>query len=776
MMNPLTHAPRTPAEEAARQRRLDSALVFIFTVAIALATIPQRSGYPLADAVEYLKNASRAESGQSMMQNTVRPFFFSAVLSVIFRVTRIFGSTDGREVIAIATVLMLTISGLAAVATYRFVEHLAGARAALGAALFLSANRIFQFWAPTIATDIPCALCIAGAAALAMRNPTIYTSLAIGAAMGFGILFKYQAMMPVGLILVCLPFLWRASGWKRTTLFMFAVFAGIASGLLVQSTLDWIGGRGFGSTLWGYILNNVVYPYSARFAPLLFAIFGKENYEAWLKDQLGYTSQIDRWQRADTTEMAARIPQPYNWYWSELPQFLTWFEFILFCIGVIFLIWRRPRGWWVPFVVLGGCVILMTIKATKEWRLFVCIVPFVFCFIGVGFAAIISILNRYIPRLAPFAAVLGLAPNLVTMLGGVPLQTDLSRIPSVRPFMAYDAKTPVKIVGDTTYYKGWRPWQVIPICMNPSDFGGYERAAQWLNKNAPAGARISATWFWQFHFRLRPDLFLVEPLYQADDIYLKLSPEQKEIVRQYLKSLDYFVTHLQALVNIPEVFDLVEREYEIVTSFESTIFDDTLNRILLFKRKPRPTADAQYVRAYSPDEAVSKIRGIPPGETLTFAYANKAGRSRLLELLHCEFDAAELAQGRITLIIHWRIPEGSPSKGDDIFIHTRIRNSKFDVADEKGYKFAYGRITGEKFKPGTVVMQRIPVRPARDLYDFARARKLNETVSLSAWLQIAQITDGTAAFPLAVVKRFERQRDPDSNMVKVAGIDYTPEK
>jgi 4-amino-4-deoxy-L-arabinose transferase-like glycosyltransferase len=768
-------APARIASNADKQRRFDSILVFIFTIGIALATMRQRAGYPLADAVEYLKNAARVESGQPMIADSLRPFFFSAFLAPIFRLTRVFGSSDGREVVAIATVLMLAISGLAAVATYRLISKIAGAPAALGAALFLAANRIFQFWAPTISTDVPCALGIATAGALALRSPTFANSVAIGGAIAFAILFKYQAMMPAGLILLCLPVLWRASGWKKNLYYVSGTAAGVAAGAIAQSTLDWVGGRGFGATLHRYLANNIIYPYAVRLGPILQKLFGREAVDAWLQQQLGLTPQLDRWASAGVAEKAQRVAQPYDWYWTELPRFLTWFEFLLFVVGVAVLLWRRPRGWWMPMVVLGGSVAALTVKATKEWRLFICIIPFVFCFVGAGFQAMIEFIDRRAPRLAPVAAVLCLAPNLVTMLGGVPLQTNLARLPAVRPFLAYDARTPVAMADGHPVLKGWRPWQIVPICMNPADFGGYERAARWINENAPAGSRVSATWFWQFHFRLRPDLYLVEPLYQADEDYLKLPPEKREEVRQYIKSLDFYATHLQALVVVPEIFELVEREFELVTSFENLMFDETLNRILLFKRKAKPSNEAWCVQEFAQAEARRLEAQCPPNRRLVYALGPGRGENPAIELLDAEFDAAELAAGRITLKTTFRVPEGSVANGGDLILHFRVRNSRREVADEAGYRFAYGRVSGDRFKPGTIVVQRIPVRPARDLYDFLKVKKNGEAIALDAWLQVVQARDGKLIYPLPVVERFERPRDPDSNFVKICGIDYLPE-
>lgn len=775
--SPIQQFADAASQAAARVRRLDSLLVFIFTIAVALASFPHRSGYPLADAVEYLKDASRVESGLPMIQNSVRPFFFSSFLVPIFRFVRVFGSADGREAVFIATAVMLTISGLAAVALYRFTERLAGAPAALGAALFLAANRVFQFWAPTVATDVPCAACIAGAAMFIFREPTWKTAFATGALFGAAILFKYQAMMIVGLMLPGLPFLWRSPDRRWHWKLLFFVLLGVFGGLLVQCLLDWIGGRGFGATLWNYVKANIIYVYGTRLAPLLISIFGKESFEAFWSREFGLVYQGEVRAKVLSVNPELMVNQPYHYYWTELPQFLTWLEFGLGCLGILVLAIRRPRGWWYPVFVLAGCITFLTFKATKEWRLFVCVSPFIFVIIGTGFAAAVHWVNSRFPRIAPFLAILCLAPNLISMLGGVPLQTRLARIPQIRPLLAYDAKTPVGFENQKMKFRGWRPWQIIPQCTNPADFGGYERATHWLNQNAPAGARVSATWFWQFHFRLRPDLFLVEPLVQVDDKYKDLPETSKEVVRNYLRSLDYFVSHLQALVISPELFEFIEREFEFVTIFENPIYDETLHSIFVLKKRARPGGENWWLRVYEGSDAIAMADSAPPEKKLVFYEGEGASRKPVIELLDCDFDPRQLAEGRVAARFLWRVPAGSVSNGRDTNLQIRVRNSSFFVIDEMAYKLGFDRVTEERFKPGTVFSQRIPIRPARDLYDFARARRPGESVALSLYIQLVRTGTKGATYPLPEIARFSRLRDPDSNAVRVGSLDlYPPEK
>lgn len=756
---------------AARTRRFDSILVFILTIGVSLATLQHRSGYPLADAVEYLKNAARAEGGLPMMQDSVRPFFFSGFLSVIFRITRIFGSHDGREVVVIATAIMMLMSGVVAVVTYRFIEKIAGAPAALGAALFLAANRVFQFWAPTVATDVPCAMCIGAAAMLVMRPPSAKSALFAGAALGIGILFKYQAMVPAGLILLCLPFLWGPlEGRRRTTWLITIALLGILAGLTIQSVLDWLVGRGFGATLWNYVKLNVVGSFGPRIAGLLRPFVPVETLNEVLAGLMDIKVDLNARANAANLHPDVLVRQPYTYYWTQLPQFLTWIETALAGLGAVALMVRRPRGWWFPFIVLGGFVFILTMKASKEWRLFVSITPFVFLFVGIGFAAVIATISRFAPRLAAIAAVLFLAPNLISLIGGVPLQVRASRSDFTRPLLAYDARSQGWVNGKPVL-KGWRPWQVIPECNNPADYGGYHRAADWVNLNAAAGSRVSATWFWQFHFRLRPDLFLVEPLQQFDDRYKDFTNEQKEAVRQHIRSLDYFVSHLQALVLSPELFEFIEREFELVATFENSITDDSLNTIFVLKKRAKPSAEGWWLRVHTPAEVAALKASIPASDPVVYYEGPANDRRPVVELLHCDIDPEALADGRVVARFTFEVPPGTPSDGADIYLHIRVRNSRYHVIHEQGYKLGYDRVTGARWKSGTVFTQRVPMRTPRELYDFAKPEGPGGIPSLSVWLQLARTATPRTVYPSPAPARFERLRDPETNSLRVGGIE-----
>lgn len=765
--------PSVPQRAPTALRRFDSLVLFIFTVGIALTSLPDRRGFPIADAVEYLRNAGRVETGLPMEQDSVRPFFFSGVLVPIFRLARVFGSNDGREVIAIVSAIMITVAGLAAVLTYRLTSRVAGAPAGLGAALFLAANRVFQFWAPTVTTDVPCALCIGASAALALRPPTARNALLTGGFLGVAALFKYQALLPGGILMVSLPFLWRRPCQGKLFRYLSLVVFGICLGLTLQASLDAFGGRGFGSTFALYFRDNVIVPWVGRALPYLERIFGKESVEDWWTWMFGWKYQVEVRERFKAIAPEMMLTQPYNYYFKEILQLLTPFELVLFGVGVAVLAWKRPYGWWMPLVVLAGSITVLTVKATKDFRLWIPIAPFLFCVIGTGFAAAIGAVAARSRALATGLALASLLPNLVSILGGIPLQTRMARIPSIRPFLAYDARSPVPVKTGLEFVyvpKGWRPWQFIPECKNPADLGGYERAARWLNLNAHAGARVSATWFWQFHFRLRPDLFLAQPPFQIDT-YRTLDTDRRLRLRDHLLSLDYFATHLQALILSPEFFDLVEREFETVATLENPMFDESLNTIYIFRRRTEPARAGWFVDLREGAEAEAILEASPASRRLLFVNDNK---EPVVELIDCTFDPSELANGNMCAVFFWRVPEGTVSSGRDVHLQMRVRNALRQVTELRaGYTIGFGRIGPERWKPGLVVVQRIPIRPPRDLFDFTRPSMPNEAVSLSLWLQLVHAAPGRTVFCSPNIPRFSRWRDSDTNDVFVGGTDLS---
>lgn len=771
------HQPRAPLATTRGLRRFDSVVVFVFVVAVSLATLPQRSGYPLADAVEYLRNAALAESGQPLVRDTVRPFFFSAILVPIFRAARILGFDGGREVVAVATALMIAIGGLVGVATYRLVEKVSGAPAALAAALFLGANRVFQLWAPTVATDVPCALCVVGAAAMALRPPAPRNLVLLGALLGLAALFKYQALLPGSILFACLPFLWKGSGARGRAGRLGLVLAGLLLGLATQAVLDVVAGRWFGATLALYVRDNLVYPFGMRLNPILMGLFGKETVTGWWEWMFSQKANFAAYEHVKSMDPGLLVPEPYSYYFREIGLFLTIFEIALFVLGAIVVLVRRPRAWWLPFVVLGGSVAVLSVKASKDFRIWLPIAPFVFLFVGTGFDRAVAWIGSRAPKLAAIAAVVALAPNLIAVLGGIPLQTRIARIPQLRPFLAYDARTPIVRARDgaaVVEARGWRPWQIVPEPKNASDFGNYERAARWLNQNAPVGSRVSATWFWQFFFRLRPDLYLAEPEEQIDQ-YRSLPEDRRARALEHLRTLDFFATHLQALLLSPELFDFVEREFDVVATFENPIYDDSLKTLVVLRRRETPDGPGWWVRVLEGEEAEQAQRLARPDRHLLFVEGPGGSRRPVVEILDCDLDLEEAAQGHVVARILWRVPEGSVATGSDLQLYLTARNEEHTVIQEfprpYGYKLAYDRVGPDRWKPGAVILQRVPLRPARDIHDFALPKKRNATASIGLWLQLVQFTKAGVRYPVPERERFSRWHDPDTHDVRIGGSD-----
>ncbi len=782
---PSSALPRVDVTRARTIRR-DSILVFVLALSVAFASLPHRSGFPIGDAVEYLRNAGRVEEGLALevSPGSVRPFFFSALLLPVFRAARVFGSADGREVIAFVTALMLVLAGITAVATYRFVERLTGAPAALGAALFLTANRVFGFWAPTVMTDVPAALCIVAAASVGLARPTALRALGIGALLGCAILLKYQSILVGGLVIAGLPILWWRDGRRIALRSIGIVVGGVLLALLAQSFLDMLAGRSFGSTLHAYVKANVMYQVVGHTHPFLRKVFGEEAFSLWAQSYFGVADDPAAHALARSMHPEMLLRSPMDFYWTQLPEFLTWMEFCLLMVGVGVLAWRRPRAWWLPLVVVGGTAFALTAKGHKEFRLWVPAAPFVFALVGIGFASVIAWLDGKLHRLAAPLAFLLLAPNLLAILGGVPLQTRLARVPWMRPLLAYDARTPLPRTGPdgrvTVEPRGWRPWQVIPEPKNPAEYGGYARAAQWLNRNAPAGSRVSGAWFWQFTFRLRPDLILVEPRYQVDT-YASLGPPERGEVLASLRSCDYFVAHLSALVLSPEVFEVLDTEFEVLRSFENAIYDEGLDTIFVLERRARPSLENAWVRIHEgPDAERVRLRSSPDRYVRFVERAGGADRP-IVELLDCRFDRRELAEGHVVLLTTWRVPEGSVARGHSLFLQLRITNARGEQigSDASSYRLAFGRLWGERWKPGVVVEQRVPIRPARELFDFARPRDPAEAVSLDAWIQLVgsepasppERPSSRTYFPEPDIAPGSRIVDPDFGRLKVGGTD-----
>ena len=155
----------------------------------------------------------------------------------------------------------------------------------------------------------------------------------------------------------------------------------------------------------------------------------------------------------------------------------------------------------------------------------------------------------------------------------------------------------------------------------------------------------------------------MEPEQQVD-AFSKLNDEGRAAIRANLASLDYFASHLQALVLAPDLFDLVEREFEVVATFENPIYDETLKTVFLMKRRAQPSDASWWVRVYEGAEAERMVRESRPDRRMLFSEGEGNAKIPVVELLDCDFDPGQLAEGHVVARLTWRVPEGDGRDGE----------------------------------------------------------------------------------------------------------------
>lgn len=709
-------------------------------VAVAVASLPGRSGWALADAAEYLDSAMRVESGRPLPVESLRPFFLSALLTPLFRAARVFGSADGSEIVTIVTAAMIATSGFAAVATYLFAERLFGAGPAVCAGLLLAVNRVFNFWSPLVMADVPCAALVAAAATAALGAPTPRRALTMGALLGGAVLFKYQAMLPGSVLLIALPFLWRGTP-KKLRLYA-AVAGGLILAMFVQSTLDLVARRPFGATLHAWIRDNVVYLGIGRLAPYIRPIVGTEAIETWVRSW-GIPANYSVWSAASVD---SRFTMPFGHYWTRRFDLLTWIEIVFLFVGVVVSLRRRTRGAWLPALVVGAAAYALSTKGHKEFRLWLPVAPFFFTLVGLGFAESLAWILERAARTAVAVATVTLAQSPVAIVGGIPLQAAFARNPVLKQLLVGDAdslelrRTPEG--KPTEKARGWRPWQLLPEPPNPRDFSGYARATDWLNENAPRGARVSAAWAWQFSFRLRPDLVVALPRVQLDRFVRATHQVQCELVA-LVSSLDYYVTHLSALNDSPALFDEIDAEFTTAAIFDDPVFDENLDSVVLFARRRPSDRPDPWMRVLSEEEAAEALARAPADRRVQFGTIDAGidAPTPLVESLACDLDREGLLRGRIWARILWRVPENAAPISSAPRFQLSVTNAREERCGA-GYDVGYGRVPMSQWKPGTVIEQRVPIRPPRSYVDFLATRREGAAMSLDLWMGVDRMSAG----------------------------------
>lgn len=373
-------------------------------IAVALAfqliALARLDGYMNGDAVEYLDRAARFVEGHPPDPSTSRTFTLSAFLTPLFAVARVLGIEDLRWAPWAGRLLQMLVACFLVDRSRALTARLFGTRAAILAAWLLACSPLLHRWDTSIVSGIPSALALVLAllAWLPTENkPAAYREggrarrqVQAGAWLGLAVLIKYQLVVSAAVLLVCLPLLESRMG-NRGRRAAARALAGFLPCLLLQCLVDqWAYGT-FGSTLLPYLKANFGPPVIGLMHPILPA--------AWT-DALVRVLYPPVEVVGQAATVSLRSLTGPGWYFTEAGRAFTGAEVALFVLGGLALLPGRRPASWTLLVLLAVNIAALSLKSSKEFRLWLPFLPLLYAAAGYGAVRLGEMISRRLLRIS----------------------------------------------------------------------------------------------------------------------------------------------------------------------------------------------------------------------------------------------------------------------------------------------------------------------------------------------------------------------------------------
>lgn len=670
-------------------------------------------GYQLADSVEYMERAHGIVRGERLgAAEAIRSFGFSTLLVPFFAVGEWLDLESMAPVVWAVRILQVLL-GLALVRVCaRLAARMGGAAAGFVAAWIVGVNPVFLQYSVSPVSGIAAALCVGCALDKLLVRGGFRRGLQGGLWLGGGLLMAYQTII-ISLPLLALVFLRdRLRAWR----YQLGLSIGLGLGVLAQIGLDRLVYREWGVSLYRYVLENG----ASLTYRLLYRIPGLENVALKI-----YRLGLDVYEnqpRVNHGGSPLRELFPNYWYLSNLTDLLVWPVAFLVALGLLRCVRRPSWGSWTLVIVLVLNVGFMSLKGSKDFRLWLPLLPLIAPIAALGWKALWGqgLRASSFERQLFAIGVLGLALVLGT-------HTLLGR--NTRKFSGF-----------------WRAMDLIAV---------EARKERGDDENAPK-VRVSSAYHWAVYLRETRDIELIK-FHQIFDDWGDLSLFQRERVLSNLEDLDWFIVHLPVLANHPDLLARVNRLFEVYTMFwDREFFEDTGPIFVL--RARTGSSDARTFFQVFVDADPDAYRGRNHlTHPIDFARDTPRGEERIT-LLGWKYEPLPGDRyGWITY--HW-------------YCHDRIKTD-FTIVDrltsfdernswQNNHLPAYGVFPTTRWKPGWIIRESWPVVAATDPFHWdapyrpmGGAYRRGDLIPAFLWIEIVKFgQDGTR------IARLEPVLDP----------------
>ncbi|MCC6409197.1 MAG: hypothetical protein IT453_18710 [Planctomycetes bacterium] len=493
-------------------------LLLCFALVLQVVAWTWQSGYPLADAVEFMDRAHDWVDGRALGgDRTIRSFAYSAVFVPLFGAAHLVGLEDLRPLMPIARCMQVALALGFVFVCARFASRFVGRRAGYATGALAAMNPFFLLYSSWPISGVAAALFVTlGLERLIVRS-TFRRELVGGLYLGVGFLMAYQTLLVILAVLVGLVL---RDTWKHKSAVV-AVLVGLVVMVTVQVGLDRVVYGEWGGSVWRYTIDNI-----------------GGTATGWLLN-LGFRDAAERlysWQssirdfQVDAGSLGTRQRMPRTWY---IAHFHEMFVAPVIALGLVgaWRAWRdRVGAVGFLFVVFLANLAVMSFKGEKSYRLWLPLLATLLPAAGLGFAWLTtSDRARVAKRGFAWAAV-----SVAVVLGFVELD-----------------KQPLRRHG--VY------WEAI------------EHVNAELEAHPPPAGRkvrVGSAYPWAVFLRTSPSIEMVR-FDQPLEAYAKLTPDERAQVTGVLDSLDALLVHLPVLTRPEhaELFRAVNERFRVRSTF-----------------------------------------------------------------------------------------------------------------------------------------------------------------------------------------------------------------
>lgn len=695
--------------------------VVLATFALLIWSWSRQEGYQIADSVEYLERAQGIATGRALVDSqAIRGFGFSGLLVPLYWIYAALGLDEPVLIMQAAQLLQVLLTLALVFTTARFASRLVGPVGGLAAGALLGSNPVVLRWGVEPVSGIAAALFVTLAVARALQSTgdLFATPAATGTRarrdawlagmwLGLAFLMAYQTVLVIGAI-VCVIVVRDA---RRRTSHVFAMLGALLLVVLVQCVLDvWYYGS-FGISLGTYLLDN----FGSNFARVLhkggsLPLVGRHFYDAaeWIYNSAFQPSENTHAYQEQVVAGAESIKthKPFLWYFTSIGRCLVPPAAAFVALGLLLSLAHRARATALLWLVVLANVLAMSVKGSKDFRLWLPFLPLVATLGGFGLAA-----------LARRGAALQLLTAVAVLVAG--------------------------IQGTLEY-----------TSTNTRKFGGFWRAIAQVNERSLSqralrapGVRLraSAAYHWSMFLRESSDVELVKLPHHLDG-WASYDAEARALDFATLATLDAFITHLPVLTQNPDLFEVINRDFTVVGAFYDRVVYDSLGPIYVLERRASDADGLRFFRRREgvPEDEVRRDAGHGP----LVIFERAAGELRehlvLADVRYTPLDGD--GHGWITYTWH-----GGPLPGEPWRFFDRLTAPDFENSWQNNHQPAYGMAPTNTWGADTlleesylVVAEAAPYQPDTAYRRLGGAWRRGDLLPLRLWMDVVRFDDAAS--------------------------------